>query len=102
MSCASIPAAQYLRMSAEHQQYSFENQTVSIGRTDLGLPCTALGWNAGNNWKAYPNSATLCAAFAERRDEYDAEAIGFFYHANLQTRACSRSHSCCAVCANVR
>jgi DNA invertase Pin-like site-specific DNA recombinase len=27
-----IPAAQYLRMSAEHQQYSIENQIVAIQR----------------------------------------------------------------------
>jgi DNA invertase Pin-like site-specific DNA recombinase len=25
-----IPAAQYLRMSTEHQQYSFENQSTAI------------------------------------------------------------------------
>ena len=27
-----IPAAQYLRMSTEHQQYSLENQTAAIKR----------------------------------------------------------------------
>lgn len=27
-----IPAAQYLRMSTEHQQYSIENQSVAIQR----------------------------------------------------------------------
>ena len=50
-----VPAAQYLRMSTEHQQYSLENQSMAIQRyaeshrfqvirtyTDeakIGLPC---------------------------------------------------------------
>ena len=27
-----IPAAQYLRMSTEHQQYSLDNQSLAIGK----------------------------------------------------------------------
>jgi len=32
MENASVPAAQYLRMSTEHQQYSFVNQADAIAR----------------------------------------------------------------------
>jgi DNA invertase Pin-like site-specific DNA recombinase len=31
-SVPSVPVAQYLRMSTEHQQYSLENQTAAITR----------------------------------------------------------------------
>jgi hypothetical protein len=31
MSTFNVPAAQYLRMSTEHQQYSLENQATAIG-----------------------------------------------------------------------